>query len=181
MAASHCFQAVGPGTGLGRSASGFSSRVVAPTLPWYRYAAMLIFFAFRPDRTWSATPMTISAQKVIPTTKRTTDHIFPAPSLTRSPYGSSIGRCFSGSIERLSIDGAVGKSVLLSSALSSVSVRMLPARECWRLCPRVAPELPRKTQRPGLVDRVVSCRSWLSEAERGGFEPPVSQDRSQGR
>jgi hypothetical protein len=65
--------------------------------------------------------MTISAQKVIPTTKRTNTHISPAPSLTRSLYGSSIGRLDSGSIEAMSIDEAVGESVLLSSAFPSVS------------------------------------------------------------
>jgi hypothetical protein len=82
---------------------------------------MLIFFAFPPDRTWSATPMTISAQKIIPTTKRTNAHISPAPSLTRSPYGSSIGRLDSGSIEAMSINEAVRESVLLSGAFLSVS------------------------------------------------------------
>ena len=120
MAASHCFQAVGPGTGLERSASGFSPRVVAPTLRWSRYSAVLLLSAIRPDRTWSATPMTISAQKAIPTTKRTNIHISTAPSLTRSPHGSSIGRVDSGSIEAMSIDKAAGKSVLLSSAFLSV-------------------------------------------------------------
>ena len=65
--------------------------------------------------------MTISAQKVIPTTKRTNTHISPAPSLTRSPYSSSIGRLDPGSIEAMSIDEAVGESVLLSSVFSFVS------------------------------------------------------------
>jgi hypothetical protein len=111
--------------------------------------------------------MTISAQKVIPTTKRTSTHISPAPPLTRSPYGSSIGRLDSRSIEATSIDEAVGESILLSSVLASISVRLLVAS--------LPPSCPRPRYGPDQFDRVSLSRSWLSKAERGGFAHPAAQ------
>lgn len=45
---------------------------------------------------------------------------------------------------------------------------------CRRVCPRLATELARRTREPDHLDRVATHDSWLSEAVRGGFEPPVS-------
>jgi hypothetical protein len=55
----------------------------------------------------------------------------------------------------------------------SVSSRPSPSVACHRVCPRLATELARKTREPGRSGRVATHDSWLSEAERGGFEPPV--------
>ena len=60
------------------------------------------------------------------------------------------------------------------------SVRPFGTRECRRVCPRLAPELAPKTPKPGLNDRALTRHSWLSKAERGGFEPPVPFARHNG-
>ena len=57
------------------------------------------------------------------------------------------------------------------------SSRSLP---CCRVCHRLATGLALETRKPGLTDRVPVSHSWLSEAERGGFEPPVPLARHNG-
>ena len=61
-----------------------------------------------------------------------------------------------------------------------VSSRPFPSVLRFRVCHRPAPELASKAQKPSPSDRVAIYDPWLSEAERGGFEPPVPLARHNG-